>query len=157
MENLTVGDRHAGRLKLARQAGGFVAGGSMGAEILERLTASYLGQYGNVDNSKTQAKEIKVIRDGFENGKLSPLYPEQEPEAETQQTVYPVHVRTKNVTHEHYISHLYFENGMLMNEMDYPADWDLVGSYTEQRTKDFIQMAVKNPALIEMRKQFDLV
>jgi hypothetical protein len=156
MENLTVGDRHAGRLKLARQAGGFVAGGSMDAEILERLTASYLSQYGNVDTSHTQTKEIKAIRDGFENGKLFPLYA-KDPERQTQQTVSPIHVRTKNVTHENYISQLYFENGMLMNEMDYPADWDLIGSYTEQRTKDFIQMAVKNPLLIGLRKQFELV
>jgi len=55
-----------------------------------------------------------------------------------------------------YISQLYFENGMLMNDMNYPADWDLVGSYTDQKTKDFIQMAIKNPLLIELRKQFDL-
>jgi hypothetical protein len=46
---------------------------------------------------------------------------------------------------------------MLMNEMDYPADWDLVGSYTGQRTKDFIRMAIKNPSLIGLRKQFNLV
>jgi hypothetical protein len=61
------------------------------------------------------------------------------------------------IDNEHYISHLYFENGMLMNEMDYPAEWDLVGSYTEERTKDFIRLAVKNPLLIEAKKQFDLV
>jgi hypothetical protein len=156
MENLTVGNRHAGRLKLARQAGGFVAGRSMDAEILERLTESYLGQYGQVDTSHTQAKEIKVIRDGFENGKLFPLYA-KDPERQTQQTVSPIHVRTKNVLHEDYISQLYFENGMLMNEMDYPADWDLVGSYTEQRTKDYIRLAIKNPLVIELRKQFELV
>jgi hypothetical protein len=65
--------------------------------------------------------------------------------------------KTQIIDNEHYISHLYFENGMLMNEMDYPADWDLVGSYTDPRTKDFIQMAIKNPALIEIRKQFELV
>jgi hypothetical protein len=46
---------------------------------------------------------------------------------------------------------------MLLNDMDYPADWDLVGSYTEQRTKDFIQMAIRNPLLIGLRKQFELV
>jgi hypothetical protein len=157
MENLTAGNRHAGRLKLARQAGGFVSGGSMDSLILERLIESYLGQYGNVDTSKTQAKEIKAIRDGFENGKLFALYPEQDPSAETTKTVSPIHVRTKNVLHEDYISHLYFENGMLLNDMDYPADWDLVGSYTEQRTKDFIRMAIRNPALIGLRKQFNLV
>jgi hypothetical protein len=65
--------------------------------------------------------------------------------------------KTQIIDNEHYISHLYFENGMLMNEMDYPADWDLVGSYTEQRTKDFIRMAIKNPLLIGLRKQFELV
>jgi len=156
MENLTVGDRHAGRLKLARQAGGFVAGGSMDAEILERLIASYLGQYGNVDTSHTQTKEIKAIRDGFENGKLFPLYA-KDSERRTQQNVYPIHVRTKNVTHEDYINKLYFENGMLLNEMHYPADWDLIGSYTEQKTKDFILMAIRNPLLIGLRKQFELV
>jgi hypothetical protein len=158
MENLTVGDRHAGRLKLARQAGGFVAGGSMDSLILERLIQSYLGQYGQVDNSKTQGREIKAIRDGFENGKLFALYPQQpESQRTNKTTVYPVHTRTKNVLHEDYISHLYFENGMLMNEMDYPADWDLIGSYTEQRTKDFIRIAIKNPLVIELRKQFELV
>jgi hypothetical protein len=158
MENLTVGDRHAGRLKLARQAGGFVAGGSMDAEILERLIASYLGQYGNIDTSHTQTKEIKGIKDGFENGKLFPLYPQQpESQSTNQTTVSPIHVRTKNVTHEDYINKLYFENEMLFNDMDYPADWDLVGSYTEQRTKDFIQMAIRNPLLIGLRKQFNLV
>ena len=158
MENLTVGDRHAGRLKLARQAGGFVAGGSMDSLILERLIESYLGQYGSFDTSHTQAKEIKAIRDGFENGKLFALYP-KEPESQrtNQTTVYPVKVEIKNVLHEDYISQLYFENGMLMNEMDYPADWDLVGSYTEQKTKDFIRMSIRNPLLIELRKQFDLV
>jgi hypothetical protein len=158
MENLTVGNRHAGRLKLARQAGGFVAGGSMDAEILERLTASYLGQYGGYDTSHTQAKEIKAIRDGFENGKLFALYPQQpESQRTNKTTVSPIHVRTKNVTHEDYINKLYFENGMLLNEMHYPADWDLIGSYTEQKTKDFILMAIRNPLLIGLRKQFNLV
>jgi hypothetical protein len=65
--------------------------------------------------------------------------------------------KTQIIDNEHYISHLYFENGMLLNDMDYPADWDLVGSYTEERTKDFIRMAIKNPLVIELRKQFELV
>lgn len=56
-----------------------------------------------------------------------------------------------------YISQLHFENGMLMNDMNYPADWDLIGSYTDPRTKDFIRMSIRNPLLIELRKQFDLV
>jgi hypothetical protein len=65
--------------------------------------------------------------------------------------------KTQIIDNEDYINKLYFESGMLMNEMDYPADWDLVGSYTEQRTKDFIRMAIRNPALIGLRKQFNLV
>jgi hypothetical protein len=65
--------------------------------------------------------------------------------------------KTQIIDNEHYISHLYFENEMLLNEMDYPAEWDLIGSYTEKRTKDFILMAIKNPLVIELRKQFELV
>jgi len=156
LEALGDGRRHGGRLNLARYAGGLVAGGSIDASIEDRLIQSYERQYGDVDNSQTQAKEIKAIRDGFSNGKLFALYPEQEPEAETKKTVYPVQVKNKNVTHEDYISQLHFENGMLMNDMNYPADWDLIGSYTDPRTKDFIRMALRNPLLIELRKQFDL-
>lgn len=65
--------------------------------------------------------------------------------------------KTQIIDNEDYISHLYFENGMLMNDMDYPAEWDLIGSYMEKRTKDYIRFAVKNPLLIELRKQFELV
>jgi hypothetical protein len=65
--------------------------------------------------------------------------------------------KTQIIDNEHYISQLYFENGMLLNEMHYPADWDLIGSYTEQRTKDFIRIAIKNPLVIELRKQFELI
>jgi hypothetical protein len=38
--------------------------------------------------------------------------------------------------------------------MGYPADWDLIGTYTDQRTKDYIRMAVKNPLLLDLRNQF---
>jgi hypothetical protein len=65
--------------------------------------------------------------------------------------------KTQIIDNEDYINKLYFENGMLLNEMHYPADWDLIGSYTEQKTKDFILMAIRNPLLIGLRKQFNLV
>jgi len=156
LETLNYGERHGGRLNLARYAGGLVAGGLIDASIEDRLIQSYERQYGGIDNSQTQAKEIKAIRDGFSNGKLSPFYPEQEQESEkviNQPTeVLPI----EKLKPEDYISHLYFENGMLMNGMNYPADWDLVGSYTDSKTKDFIRMAIRNPLLIELRKQFDL-
>jgi hypothetical protein len=87
-----------------------------------------------------------------ENAANAPNAPIQKPFILQEKTY-----KTQIVDNEHYISHLYFENGMLMNEMDYPADWDLVGSYTDPRTKDFIQMAIKNPLLIGLRKQFNLV
>ena len=38
-----------------------------------------------------------------------------------------------------YIKHLRIENGRLLNEMDYPADWDLSGSYTDLATKHYIK------------------
>ena len=38
-----------------------------------------------------------------------------------------------------YIKHLRIENGLLLNEMGYPADWDLSGSYTDLATKHYIK------------------
>ena len=156
LEALGDGRRHGGRLNLARYAGGLVAGGSIDASIEDRLIQSYERQYGDVDNSQTQAKEIKAIRDGFSNGKLSPLYLEEEQESEKVINKTTEVLPIEKLKPEDYISQLHFENGMLMNDMNYPADWDLVGSYTDQNRKDFIRMAINNPLLIVLRKQFDL-
>jgi hypothetical protein len=41
--------------------------------------------------------------------------------------------------------------------MVYPADWDFIEGYTEEKTKDFIRMAVKKPVLLESRKKFYLL
>lgn len=57
---------------------------------------------------------------------------------------------------EIYINQLHYKNGILLNGMGYPADWDLIGSYTDQKTKDFIRMTLRNSLLIELRNKFDL-
>jgi hypothetical protein len=57
---------------------------------------------------------------------------------------------------EGYISELYFENGLLMNGDRYPAEWDLAGSYTDQKNKVFIRLAAKNPLMVEFRNKLDL-
>ncbi len=57
---------------------------------------------------------------------------------------------------EGYISELYFENGLLMNGDRYPAEWDLAGSYTDQKNKAFIRLAAKNPLMVEFRIKLDL-
>jgi hypothetical protein len=38
-----------------------------------------------------------------------------------------------------YIKHLRIENGILVNQMGYPADWDLSGSYTDLATKHYVK------------------
>jgi hypothetical protein len=42
-----------------------------------------------------------------------------------------------------YINHLRIKNGLLINEMGYPADWDLSGSYTNLATKHYIRWACR--------------
>jgi hypothetical protein len=73
---------------------------------------------------------------------------------------YKINSPTKSITNlptpEDYISQLYFENGLLMNEDKYPAEWDLAGSYTDQKSKAFIRLAAKNPLIIGFRNKFDL-
>lgn len=73
---------------------------------------------------------------------------------------YKITSPTKPITNppgpEDYISKLYFENDLLMNGDRYPAEWDLAGSYTDQKNKAFIRLAAKNPLLIDFRNKFDL-
>ena len=164
LEASQEGQRHGDRLKLARFAGGLVAGGYLDLQICESLIQSYLSQYVHIDSHHTQAKEIKAIQDGFNDGLKAPIQLEdhQKPNFEKYQSVFvaPQKVETDQITSKDsnpdYISQLYFENGLLMNGDGYPAEWDLFGSYTDKKTKDFIRMAVKNPLLIKFREKFVL-
>ena len=42
-----------------------------------------------------------------------------------------------------YISHLKIENGLLVNEMNNPANWYLSGNYTNLATKRYIKWAYR--------------
>ena len=57
-----------------------------------------------------------------------------------------------------YFSKVTFENGILINGYDYPADWDTIGSFKEidSRTKSFIGLSQKNPVLLDLQRRFDL-
>jgi hypothetical protein len=164
LEASPEGQRHGDRLKLARYAGGLVKGGYLDSKICDSLIQSYLSQYSHADSHQIQAKEVKAIQDGFNEGLKAPIQLEdsQRPKFEKYQSVFvtPSKIETDQITSkdslDDYINHLHYENGILINGMGYPADWDLIGSYTDQRTKDFIRMAVKNSLLIEFRAKFDL-
>lgn len=164
LEASPEGQRHGDRLKLARYAGGLVANGYLDSQICESLIQSYLSQYSHADSHQIQAKEIKAIRDGFNEGLKAPIQLEdsQRPNFEKYQSVFvtPQKIETDQSTSkdsfEDYISHLHFENGILINGMGYPANWDLSANYIDKKTNDFIRMAEKNPALIPFREKFDL-
>ncbi|GMQ31954.1 BT4734/BF3469 family protein [Algoriphagus taiwanensis] len=74
LENAQPGEMHSERLKVARLAGGYVAAGRLDARILDKLIENYLNNFSTIDNKSIQKKEIKALRDGFENGLRSPLY-----------------------------------------------------------------------------------
>lgn len=165
LETSQEGERHGDRLKLARYAGGLVAGGHLESGYEERLIQSYLSQYGHIDSHQIQAKEIKAIQDGYKDGLRSPidLSDHHRPTFQKGKSIYKSNhseeVLPKQLTKEgfeNYASHLHIENGMLLNGMGYPADWDLIGTYTDDKTKDFIRMSLKNPSLIQLRNKFDL-
>jgi hypothetical protein len=164
LEASPEGQRHGDRLKLARYAGGLVANGYLDSQICESLIQSYLSQYSHADSHQIQSKEVKAIRDGFNEGLKAPIQLEdsQRPKFEKYESVFvtPQKVETDQITlndsNLDYISQLYFENGLLMNGDGYPAEWDLSANYIDKKTNDFIRMAVKNPVLIELRKKFDL-
>jgi len=61
-------------------------------------------------------------------------------------------------TFSKYLSQMRFENGILINGFDYPADWDTIASFKEidYQTKTFIRLAQKNPAILDLQRRFDL-
>jgi len=165
LEASPEGQRHGDRLKLARYAGGLVAGGYLDTDTENNLIQSYLSQYSHLDSQQIQAKEIKAIQDGFKEGLKVPIQLEHSPRSnfEKFEPVIPIINQKSELsqdlqtdTFERYISHLHFENGILINGMGYPANWDLIGGYTDKKTKDFIRMAIKNPALIQLKEKFNL-
>lgn len=164
LEASPEGQRHGDRLKLARYAGGLVAGGHLDSQICESLIQSYLSQYSHADSHQIQSKEVKAIRDGFNEGLKAPIQLEdsQRPKFEKYESVFvtPQKVETDQITSNdsnlYYISQLYFENGLLMNGDGYPAEWDLSANYIDKKTNEFIRMAVKNPSLIPFREKLDL-
>ncbi len=165
LEASPEGKRHGDRFDLARYAGGLVANGYLDTQICDSLIQSYLSQYGHLDSHHTQAKEIKAIQDGFKDGLKYPIQLEdsQRPKFKKYESVFvaPQKVVSDQITPNppasaDYIGHLHFENDILINGDGYPAEWDLSAKYVDQKTKDFIRMAVKNPALIGFREKFDL-
>jgi hypothetical protein len=68
------GSRHLQRLKVGRQAGGYVAGGLFSEhEIITLLSDDYTMHF-PFDSPATQKKEIKAIVDGIQYGLGSPIY-----------------------------------------------------------------------------------
>lgn len=61
-------------------------------------------------------------------------------------------------TFPEYVNKLTFQNGILINGFDYPADWDTISSFKEidSKTKTFIRMAQNNPVLLKLQQRFDL-
>ena len=71
MKGATNGERHNCRIKAARLAGGFIAGGlvseSKMTDILRQLSDSF------ADNGNTSKSELKTLEDGIKYGMLSPI------------------------------------------------------------------------------------
>nr|MBI1231141.1 hypothetical protein [Cytophagales bacterium] len=66
------------------------------------------------------------------------------------------HVRI--ISFDEYVKGLRFEREILITPENYPAMWDTGNrtSYIDQKTKQFIKMADRNPNLLTMREKFDL-
>ncbi len=61
-------------------------------------------------------------------------------------------------TFPEYVAKLTFQDEILINGFDYPADWDTIASFKEidSQTKTFIRLAQKNPAILDLQRRFEL-
>lgn len=69
------GERHAKRLEYSRLTGGLIAGGYLPLSMEETIIRAYLSQYGGFDTKDVQDREIRTIREGIENGMMTPAEP----------------------------------------------------------------------------------
>jgi hypothetical protein len=158
------GERHLTRLKLSRLAGGLIASGNFDDSIEEKLIEAYKMDYAGIDSVHIQSKEISAIKNGIKNGRTSPVYlkdatgPSQSYTYTNFQSQPAIPQPIKKLSFSEYTDGLKFENGILINGFDYPADWDTISSFREidLKTKDFIKMTIKNPALLTFSRSFDL-
>jgi hypothetical protein len=64
----------------------------------------------------------------------------------------------ERISFNDYVGLLRFEDGILINGDNYPADWDTIANNhcIDLKTKQFISMAIQNPILLDVQKSFDL-
>jgi len=60
------------------------------------------------------------------------------------------------ISFEKYSVGLSHHGGMLMSD-GYAASWDLTAPYLDDKTKDFLKLAIKNPRVLDLRKNLDLI
>jgi len=56
---------------------------------------------------------------------------------------------------DEYVPSLTLDDHRLMAD-GYPAEWDLATDCIDERTKNFVKLAVKNPKILDLQKRLDL-
>lgn len=161
------GQRHLTRLKLSRLAGGLISSGNLDFSIEQKLIEAYLLDYAAIDNPHTQSKEINAIKSGIKDGLNFPVHTKESNQksysynkfySKPLVSSYSNKPVCKRKSFAEYINELRFENGILINGDNYPADWDTVENHDiiDLKTKQFVSMAIKNPNLLIIQQRFNL-
>ncbi|MFD2200181.1 BT4734/BF3469 family protein [Shivajiella indica] len=176
IQNAQSGERHATRLKIARLAGGYIAGGILDYGVEVTLIEAYLSQYRHIDSKQIQKKEINAIRSGISDGlkhpiksefrknlswdqipRLSPFRPSTLEDLSIEKNVLQGKDLIFNSSNE-YIQALKIENGILLNGLGYPAIWDCIKSnqFLDLKTKQVVDMINKKHELLAIIRKFNL-
>jgi len=63
--------------------------------------------------------------------------------------------QSKLIPFDEYVNKLTIENKLLIAD-SYPASWDLTAPYLDNKTKNFIKLACKNPSLLKLQNNLNL-
>jgi len=64
-------------------------------------------------------------------------------------------IKQPSILFDEYVNKLTIENKLLMAD-GYPASWDLTASFLDSKTKNFIKLVSKNPAVLKLQQRFNL-
>ena len=134
-----AGERHRIRLKVAKLAGGFVAGGLVDKDIIwNRL----IGASDRIaDNGITNPTELKALSDGFENGLLMPISHKMFLQEHTG--------HTKGIS-------LFESNDLCMDESSVEVNFETTKSGRIKATLNNLHKALNNPQFSDINVAYDM-
>lgn len=138
--------------------GGFVGKNIFGQSEAIAILHNLIERNSYLSNPEKIATYKQTAIDGIEHGIKNPIYPSKKVNDKPKLNWDKHLPKSEFETFETYIKGLQFKDGILINGHGYPATWDTTSQnkHIDQATKNYIEIADKNPSLLDLQQRFNL-